>query len=517
MENTLIFNQYDMVISFTEDTINAELKKLAYEGTIKQEIVLYRVVNAQGTYSYTVVNSGSDVPKGAEYIDGMVIPGIRIDHSGSNVVLVLKFISGKGYFADKNGFGPLAKLQEYDMSNWRYGFNVNLDLTSYKDDGTHKPSPAVEQQLKNFNAGNLSIDCLFLDFVSSDLKTTIPAETSCPAEMTEFMSFYFMHLNSTGNPYILGYSANASGNSSFSQDVPPQLKPVGTDYTMFSDPNYPGLSNLNYTLVTQGGHGSISGTPATLDSNWFNQNSAPAGKMIISSQCLLEALILRPFYNNLQQQTIAQVSQHVNVGAGNSYDAAKSVQGNGWSFNISNVNDGDDQYVNNFSVALQNGSGAIGLEFTGGVHIYKEVSKNCFFCTARAHASANIQWKGVVKIGIANGQLQLNKYFSITNQNSDHDTNSCADAFSWMGQIIGGILDVFTFWTDNGMFSNLLSDALSINLPGIGNLNIGLDNFSNSINNMVLTPTGSKYNLSPSDNSPAIDQKGDVYLDLSIN
>jgi len=36
MENTLIFNQYDMVISFTEDTINTELKKLAYGGTIKQ-------------------------------------------------------------------------------------------------------------------------------------------------------------------------------------------------------------------------------------------------------------------------------------------------------------------------------------------------------------------------------------------------------------------------------------------------------------------------------------------------
>jgi hypothetical protein len=50
MENTLIFNQYDMVISFTEDTINTELKKLVYEGTIKQEIVLYRIFIQKWVY-----------------------------------------------------------------------------------------------------------------------------------------------------------------------------------------------------------------------------------------------------------------------------------------------------------------------------------------------------------------------------------------------------------------------------------------------------------------------------------
>ena len=36
MENILIFNQYDMVISFTEDTINTELKSWPMEGLLNK-------------------------------------------------------------------------------------------------------------------------------------------------------------------------------------------------------------------------------------------------------------------------------------------------------------------------------------------------------------------------------------------------------------------------------------------------------------------------------------------------
>ncbi|KFF12464.1 hypothetical protein IW15_13045 [Chryseobacterium soli] len=517
MVNTLIFNAYDIVVSFTQATINAELVKLASGGTIKKEIVLYRILNSANIYEYTVVNTAVDIPQGAEFIDGVVVPGIDINKSGSDIVLTLNFVSGNASFIDKNGFGPLAKLKQYDMAGWKYGFTVNLDLSAYNHDDKRIPSPEVQAELNGFSAANLSIGCLFLDFMSTDLKSTVPAETSCPAEMTEFMSYYFKHLDATGNPYILGYSASANNGSSFSQNIPPTLKPVGTNYTMFSDPVYSGLSNLNYTLVTEGGHGSASGTPNTLDTNWFTPNDKAAGKMMISANCFLEALILRPFYNNLQQQTIAQVSQHINVGAGNSYEAAKSIHNNTWSFNISNVNGGDDQYINQFNVSLDNVDGAVILNFTGNLHIYKEVSKDCFFCTARAYASADIGWNGTVKIFIANGELAIDKSFGIVSQHSDHDTNTCADAFSWMGKIIGGILDVFTGWTDNGMFSNLLSDAFSISLPGIGNLSVGLGNFSNTASSMVLTPTGSNYNLAPSGDSPAMDALGNIYIDLSLN
>ncbi|MGQ7853389.1 hypothetical protein ACUN24_04000 [Pedobacter sp. WC2501] len=515
MENKLIFNQYDMVVSFTEDTLNQELKKLVTGGTIKPTVVLSRTADNSGNYNYTVWDNESQVPAGAEYISGNITPAVRIDQSGSNIVLVLNFDAGKASFIDKNGFGPLAELKQYDMTGWKYGFNVNLDLSEFKPDGTKIPSPAVAEQLNNFSADNLSISCLFMDFVSTDLKSTIPAETSCPAEMTEFMSFYFEHLSASGNPYILGYNANANNNSTFSQNIPAELTPTGANYSMFADHVNTGTSNLNYAMVTKGGFVNIQGSSPTLDSNWFSANSNPDGKIIISHLRLLEALILVPFYNNLQQQVFQQVSQHVSVGPGQPYNAAKTVSGSNWSFNMSNVNGGDDQYVNTFTVGLQNAPDSIVLSMNGAINIYKEVSKDAFFCTARAHASANIQWAGTVTLNIRNGQLNLDKSFGITSKNSDHGTNTCADAFSWMGKILGGFLDLFTFWTDGGALSNLLDGAMSVDIPGIGDISIGLDNFSSVITGLIIMPTGSNYQLSASPASPTIDSDGNVYLDLS--
>lgn len=514
MNNSLIFNQFDIVASFTEETINGELAQLVQEKTISPNIILYRTLNSSNSYVYAIATSSNNIPKGAEYINGAITPSIKIQNTGSSVTLVLNFTSGEGYFIDKAGFGPLAKLKKYDMAGWTYGIDINLELTRFGN--TLKASPNITQQLDKFTAENLSINSLFLDFVSSDLETSNPAYTTCPKEMVLFMSFYFEHLNKTENPYILGYNINATSTTNFPNQIPSQLKPTGTDFTVFADKTQENLSNLNYTMVTEGGHQKIVGPPPTLDSNWFSTQSNPAGKMIISHQCLLEDLILIPFYNNLQRKIYAQISQHISVGEGNSYQAAKSKNGNTWNFTIANVPGGDNQYVNKFSMTIENKGGATNLAFNGGLRINKSVSKDCFFCTARANASAEVSWAGNVLIGIdGNGLLSFTDAFKITNKNSGQNKNSCADAMSVIGSILGGILDVFTGWTDGGFFSNLLSDAFSVDIPGIGTISLALDNFSNAIGSVLLTPTGNTYKVNPSEASPYFDQEGNLYLDLT--
>ncbi|MFY7669811.1 hypothetical protein ACOSP6_01855 [Tenacibaculum sp. MEBiC06402] len=512
MGNTLLFNQFDIIASFTENTINNELLGLVNDGTIEKELIVYRTVDSSGNYNYSVVQSASDIPDGAEYINGEVTPSIKIEQSGSAVTLLLNFDSGVGYFVDKAGFGPIAKLKKYDMTGWKYGININLELTRFND--KLKASSNINQQLNDLQASNLSINSLFLNFVSSDLETSNPAFTDCPKEMVEFMSFYFKHLDATQNPYILGYNISSDTSTNFSDKLPAQLKPTGTDFTVYADTSNEGLSNLNYTMVTQGGHQRIVSSPSVLTSNWF-ANASTAGKMIISHQCLLEDLILIPFYNNLSQTIYSQVSRHVSVGHGNSYNAAKSISGNTWSFNIANYGSGDNQYVNSFTVTIQNNNGFTNLAFNGSLRVYKEVSKSALFCTARAHASASVSWSGNVKIAIDGNGLSLTNGFKITHQSSGSSKNSCAKAFSWIGKILGGILDVFTGWTDGGFFSNLLSEAFSVNIPGIGTISLALGNFSNAISSFVLTPTGKKYKVTPSSNSPSFDNEGNLYLDLN--
>ena len=509
MNNLFLLDNYDMALSFTIATINNELARLVQEGTIQRNITLYRTIDKQGNYQYALAANSGAIPENAEYFDATVLPQVEIGNSGNTVWLLLNFTSGNAFFADKGGYGPLAQPRHYTVEGWVYGFTVNLDQAPWTSNAG-ATSPAVNEQLRQFIADQFNIKSLFLDFVSSDLLNFDPGMSRCPEEMAQFMNFYFKSIGSSKNPYILGYSIQTGPESRFPQDLPPTLLPSSAGFAMYKDDSNGRISNLNFIMDTQGGHQQYTGQPPAPDSNWFSPSDTAIGKLIISHKCLVEALILKPFYNNLQQTIYKQIAGHISVGAGNRYEQGRTVTNNGWLFSISNILKGHNQYENAFTVQVQNNNGQAVLAFDGKIHIYKHVSHSYFFCTATAHAAADISWSGTITLSVVNGELQTAVDFRKTGGQKSSGHNGCADAFSWIGKIVGGVLDVFTLWSDSGFFSKLLADAFSINIPGTGSLQLALSKFPSLAGSMTILPSGTSYKAV----AVSADKAGNLYLSL---
>ena len=518
-----VFNDHDMIVAIPRRVINQQLQSLHASGAIAPRLVLVQHVDDKGNFTYESLASSDQIPRGPDgtptlaCIDAEVCPRIDIPASGTLVTLVLQFLNGSVWTG--GGFGPLAGVQQHDATGWTYGVAVTLDLAAVaKDDvakGTAVP-PAVQQQLNGFLDAAFRVDHLFLDLDSADLLTFDPGTTNTGTaggdgvkQLAMFMQFYLRNLAASGNPFILGYTATATDQTQVpaNQNVPDSLRPTGTTFTLYQDPFDPDLSTVNYVLATRGGHGSISGTPANFAGNWIRPGETCDAKVVYSHACLAEPLLVAPLFKQVREGVYAQVSQNVSVGEGNDYAAARQPTGSGWQFTISSVGGGDDQYTNAFTVS----NGGNVLSFAGHVHAAKSVSQNNFFCTAHASAWGDADWAGTITLGVANGALTAQGSFATVRSNSDSSTNSCADAFSWMGRIVGGVLDVFTGWADGGLFSNMFANAFSVSIPGIGDLNVVLGNLSASATSVVVLPAGGVFDFA----APAIDAAGNVSLELT--
>src|SRR5262245_50095511 len=104
MKNTEIFNDYDMVVSVSQKAINDQLTHLTKMGVIPNEFIVAEEVDEQGNFHFKVLKCFDEVPKdpsgnpSVACIDGKIAPGISIEESGTNVVLVVNFTSGSAYF-----------------------------------------------------------------------------------------------------------------------------------------------------------------------------------------------------------------------------------------------------------------------------------------------------------------------------------------------------------------------------------------------------------------------------------
>lgn len=515
-----VFADYDMVVAIPRRVINQELQRLHASGAIAPRLVLVQHVDDKGNFTYQALASPDQIPRGPDgnptvaCIDAEVCPRIDIPASGTRVTLVLQFLNGSVWTG--GGFGPLAGVQQHDATGWTYGVNVTLDLAAVAKDDIGKVPPAVQQQLNGFLDADFRVDHLFMDLDSADLLTFDPATTNTGTaggdgarQLAMFMQFYLRDLVAGGNPFILGYTATATDQTQVpaNQNVPDSLRPTGTTFTLYQDPVDPDLSTVNYVLATRGGHGTIGGTPANFTGNWIRPGETCDAKVVYSHSCLAEPLLVAPLFKQVREGVFAQVSQNVSVGEGNDYAAARQPTDSGWQFTISSVGDGDDQYTNAFTVS----NGGNELSFAGHVHAAKSVSQNNFFCTAHANAWGDADWAGTITLGVANGALTAQGSFATVRSTSDSSTNSCADAFSWMGRILGGVLDVFTGWADGGLFSTLFASAFSVSIPGIGDLNVVLGNLSASATSVVVLPAGGVFDFA----APAIDGAGNVSLELT--
>lgn len=515
-----VFNDFDIVVAISQKTINEQLQKLVSLGTIKPHLTL--VQTTQGK-NFKYLTSASQIPANSAYIDADVVPQIDIHANGTQLTFILAFKSGKAVFW-MGGPGPLAELTPFNVAGWRYSFTVTLDLTAVTANDAAKGQvvpDAVRRTLQDFQSRMFQVSSLFLDFASSDLlrfdpaKTTAGANNQALSALSQFMEFYFKTVVAGQNPYILGYSANPTANSRLPdgmKNVPDILRPAGATFTLYHEPGNPDLSSLNFVLVTKGGHGRIPGSPPNLSVNFLKEARSSEAAIVYSGTCLVQPVLIEPVFQQIRDTVYRGIAGHISVGPGNDYMAARSPTGYGWNFNISNVPNGDDQYVNQFSVSVINMGQSAALPMNGKVHVYKEVSKNAFFCTARGWASSDIAWSGFISLTVDGAGLKVAHNFRTDHNSTNHDTNKCADAFSWIGRIVGGALDVFTGFGDKFFFSNLISNAFSVGAPGIGNVSVALGGLSSAIQSSIMLPAGDTFVYH---NPPSSDPAGNLAIPLT--
>ena len=198
------------------------------------------------------------------------------------------------------------------------------------------------------------------------------------------------------------------------------------------------------------------------------------------------------------------------------YAKAKSLSGHGVDYVISSDWSGDDRYKNTFQVRFDNRRGELRIEFSGKVGVYKRVAKNALFCTAEAHAQGDLKWSGTIALSVKSGKgaprLHVDSSFQTDGVSHNSGTNTCADVMTWIGAILGGILDALNMWeADKGLFSILFAQAFSVGIPGIGDLRTATRNLSASISKIVLLPAGQVFNFA----NPSSDASGNIAFELN--
>ena len=182
MKNAEVFNDYDMVVCMTKKTINDQLTHLTKMGIIRSELILVQKVENRN-YVYEVVNSADHIPKDEDGNHQLLHrwpshAAGQISESGTNITFVLSFRSGTAYFWQGNG--AAGRTRSYDMTGWKYGIRVTLDLKGVEKDDIGKNIKVpdlVKEQLYHFMSNMFTVNHLFMDFESTDLMRFDPAHT----------------------------------------------------------------------------------------------------------------------------------------------------------------------------------------------------------------------------------------------------------------------------------------------------------------------------------------------------
>lgn len=546
MKNQDIFNDFDMVVAMTQKTINDQLVHLIRLGAINEELII-TYVKDKGTkkHSYNILLPNDNPPKKTDdsfdidayrkslsantslssCLDGTLKPQLSIHESGTVATLVLNFSGGTFGYNDDGDWTTV------DMTGWVFGISVNMDLAGLaKADINSKitvPSE-VEKQLTNFMDNMFTVNHLFMDFESTDLINFDPTITSVGSagddikkQFVFFMQEYLQAQKNGKNPYVLGYvisTTEQSNYASYGDDVPDSLRPVGTTYNFYKDSVNTDLSTLNFALVTKGGHKVVSSTPGNFDSNWIGANEQCDAKMIYSHQVLLEQYILMPVYHQIRDDMYNKIKDHLSVDIGNDYEHARYKTANGFQYQISNKNDGDDHYINNYSVGITNvaNDSRVDITFQGHLEFYKRHTKDMGFCEAVGEAWTKLDWGGTVSLNLTKDSkgrpnVSITKNFTTSNVNQGTSKNDCAKTFEIIGQILGAILDALSFGLDGMYFMNLFAEVFGVKIEGVGDIGDVLGELGATVNTVLLLPAGNVFFIK----NPTADTIANFYLELT--
>ncbi|MDN3292907.1 hypothetical protein QWM81_02360 [Streptomyces ficellus] len=531
MKNTDIFSSYDMVVSIKEDVINQQLIDLQNLDDAERCIPSRLAVVAQhaedGSTTYQILEGDAQPPEISSnpkentfsYIDGTFEPSIYIPKSGGEVSFRMTFRGGNAALWSGPIWAP--KLDTYSMAGWKYGVGVNLDLQNLGEDGVRKLPQPVADQLSKFTDDMFQVRHLFVDFQTAQLINWDPdftivqgsKDAGLTTQFATLLGGYLRQMKSANNPYVLGYAPPGTALKT-SGNVPDGLLPTGTTFTMYHDKRDPTLNAVNFVLVTKLRGKKISGSPQIFDTSWLTGKEQGGARMTVGFADLVEPLILKPVYDGLRTQIHQQLSGHVNVEEGNEYKDGIKATGTGYSFTISDVTTGDDQYKNTFDVSFKQDSGKAVVSLSGTVMAYKETTKHELTCTAKTWHTVTVDWNGTVTLAPpekdAEGRptITVSHDFSHTVKN-EPGSNDCANSYKWI-DLFAEAMNPLAMAIDALMGGDILKSILD-DVPEIGDLQTAMATFGDTISGTVVLPAGRVFSFGAVD----IDGQGNVSLELT--
>lgn len=273
------------------------------------------------------------------------------------------------------------------------------------------------------------------------------------------------------------------------------MKPVGNTFTVFHDTKNPDLSTVNFILNTQvsgGTHGSgHHPTPGNFDENWITSKDDYEGKMIYSSFCFLESLILIPFYKSYSKSTYDQVKKSLSLSKkSNIYSGAK----HGWSFQVHDETNNGDEYSNNFKVTWTTESTEVIIHLNGTIVMKKSAQRNMVFCEANTYKKSTVNWSGSFHVKLSYDKTTdavnlkcTGPTIKSTSKTEDYE-NKCARDLDW-------VTEFFKIWANpffifsKAAFLDVMTTDVTGNSP-LPSLNLAMTAASVAAKNSFMLPAG---------------------------
>lgn len=264
-------------------------------------------------------------------------------------------------------------------------------------------------------------------------------------------------------------------NASQDKDVADSMRPIGNTFLLYADETHPDLSTVCFCMNTADSGGNLTGgihtTPANFDTNWITPDEQCNGKLIYSLHSFLQTLVLEPFYDNYAPTIYNSVAASVTLqNPSPSYETVSTTTTpNSITYTPYNVQDGNDQFYNTYTVTWTNFPQRVNLHFAGQIKFEKTKTTDMgLLGTAKAWAGGSQDWICDLDItctydeNTGEPKLSMNSpSFNITPATTYSDKNTLGKIFGDLGVVFGPLLDLFHL--DGGvltMVANLPSSGL---------------------------------------------------------
>ncbi len=287
-------NGYDMVVALTQNLLNQQLAELIAAPDAPAPPPGTPPVEYPIESSFTMQLNPAAAPgtNGAwplVHVDTMAAPTITILANGQ-LTLTLHLLEGYVQCF------VVGSEETFPINNVDVSFTVDMTLDTINDPDSLNAPEVTKNQLNGFSSDDFTIQFLMLQFETATLmnscEVTSENFTKNSAQYLVLMNcfaIYLSNLQQSDNPYILGYPIQ-SKNPAQTNPTLPEFAPTSCEFstTLYTTP---GLSTLNYGLMTQHRAFPTSDKRLIFDTPWMTDPSL-AGTIVIDRQVFVSGYVV---------------------------------------------------------------------------------------------------------------------------------------------------------------------------------------------------------------------------------